>query len=246
MTSDLVAELGYTFLGSRLKRLAERLQADAVKVHRALGVDALPAELVLLAAIERSGPMTISAAAELLGVSQPAVTRTAATLVERRLLASQNATIDQRQKTLKSTRQGRALVNKAQKQAWPLITEAITTMSLKLDGSLLEQLTGLEKQLNERSLETRALDNANKPKRSEFVVREYSDALAQDFYAINAEWIESMFVLEDKDRELLEKPRETILEPGGCFSRLTATGALANPHLGQLEDAGRDLLLARP
>ena len=74
---DLLVDLGHLFLGSRLKRLAERLQADAAKVHRALGVDAQPAELALMAALDRYGPMTTSAAVEALGVSQSAVSRTA-------------------------------------------------------------------------------------------------------------------------------------------------------------------------
>lgn len=46
-------------------------------------------------------------------------------------------------------------------------------------------------------------------------VRAYSDELAPNFYAINAEWIESMFSLEEKDRQMLSRPRETIIDPGG-------------------------------
>src|SRR5690349_16787536 len=99
MPADLLSELGHLFLGSRLKRLAERLQADAAKVHRSMGVDAQPAELALLAAIDRFGPMSISAAVESLGVSQPAVTRTAATLVERGVITTETDDVDQRQKT---------------------------------------------------------------------------------------------------------------------------------------------------
>jgi DNA-binding MarR family transcriptional regulator/N-acetylglutamate synthase-like GNAT family acetyltransferase len=211
---DVVAELGYLFLGSRLKRLAERLQADAYRVHRALGIDAQPAELVLLGAIERFGPMTVSEAVESLGVSQPAITRTAAGLVQRGALTSISSESDARQRTLKLTRQGRALVTKAKKRAWPLIGEAVAGMCEPLEGPLLTQLAELERQLNQRSLETRALDRSA-PAPDELTIREYSDELAPDFYAINAAWIEAMFVLEDKDREILLNPRQTILDPGG-------------------------------
>src|SRR6185312_546848 len=99
MSSDMLADLGYTFLGSRLKRIAERLQADAVKLHRAMGIEAQPAEMALLGAIDRYGPMTVSAIVERLGVSQPAVTRTAAGLFERGALASRSEGTDQRHKT---------------------------------------------------------------------------------------------------------------------------------------------------
>ena len=76
--ADVISDLGFLFLGSRLKRLAERLQADAAKVHHALGVQAQPAELALLAALDRVGPMSNAEAVTALGVSQPGVTRTAA------------------------------------------------------------------------------------------------------------------------------------------------------------------------
>jgi DNA-binding MarR family transcriptional regulator/N-acetylglutamate synthase-like GNAT family acetyltransferase len=216
MTADIIADLGHLFLGSRLKRLAERLQADAAKVHRALGIDAQPAELALMAALDRLGSVTVSAAVEALGVSQPAVTRTAAALVERGLLAAESSEDDQRQRVLALTRPGKAIVARAKKSAWPAIDRAVATMCGPLEGPLLEQITALERQLEDRPLEERALAvAAGKRDPDVLAVREYADDLAGDFSAINAEWISSMFVLEKKDREMLADPRKFILDPGG-------------------------------
>lgn len=242
MAGDLIAELGYVFLGSRLKRVAERLQADAVKVHRAMGIDAQPAELALLGAIDRFGPLTISGAVEALGVSQPAVTRTAATLVDRGVLVAESSEDDQRQKTLKLTRQGRALVSKAKRLAWPHIGEAVKLMCRPLEGPLLDQLAGLERALGERSLETRALELAAAP-RDELRIREWSDELAQDFYAINANWIETMFTLEDLDREILTKPRELIIDRGGYifFAESSQLGIVGTCALMKGEDNAYEL-----
>lgn len=216
--ADLVADLGHLFLGSRLKRLAERLQTDAAKVHRAMGVDAQPAEVALLAALDRFGPLTVSAAVEALGVSQPAVTRTATGLVERGLVTSEASGEDQRQKTLQLTRQGRALIAKAKASAWPLIDEAVTTMCEELEGSLLDQIGALERQLAEEPLEARALGLAGGAKKKDVLaIREFSDDLAKDFYEINKEWIEATFELEALDREILTQPRKKILDPGGVI-----------------------------
>lgn len=211
MPPDLIAELGHLFLGSRLKRLAERLQADAAKIHKAMGVEAQPAEVALLAALDRFGPMTIGKAVEALGVSQPGVTRTATGLIERGLVQSETGEEDQRQKVLTLTRSGRALIAKSKKAAWPAIELAVSEICAPLHGTLLEQLTALERQLDAEPLEARAL----RPPRDVLAVREWDDALAPAFYDINAEWISSMFALEKKDREILEDPRRTILEPGG-------------------------------
>lgn len=232
MPPDLVAELGFLFLGSRLKRLAERLQADAAKVHKAMGIDAQPAEVALLAALDRFGPLTVSGAVEALGISQPAVTRTATGLVDRGVIASESSDEDQRQRTLKLTRTGRALVAKAKKAAWPAIDGAVSALCAPLEGSLLDQIAGLERQLTERPLESRALE------RTDLAVREYSDDLRQAFYDINAEWIQSMFTLEKKDKELMSRPRETILDPGGVilFAESRELGVVGTCALLKIED----------
>lgn len=56
------------------------------------------------------------------------------------------------------------------------------------------------------------------------IIREFEDNLAQDFHDINAEWINSMFRLEDTDREVLQNPREHIIAPGGQILFVEAPG----------------------
>jgi N-acetylglutamate synthase-like GNAT family acetyltransferase len=71
---------------------------------------------------------------------------------------------------------------------------------------------------------------------------EYRDDLAQAFHDINAEWIESMFVMEPIDRHVLENPRQTIIDADGAIlfvevegKRIVGTGALRWSEPGQLE-----------
>lgn len=52
----------------------------------------------------------------------------------------------------------------------------------------------------------------------------WRDDLARAFHDINAEWIRTMFVLEDADREVLENPRERIIDPGGDILFVEAEG----------------------
>jgi len=46
---------------------------------------------------------------------------------------------------------------------------------------------------------------------------EYHDGLAQAFHDINAQWIEAMFVLEEADRQILENPRELVIDRDGVI-----------------------------
>jgi len=43
----------------------------------------------------------------------------------------------------------------------------------------------------------------------------FDDAYAADFARLNYEWIEKYFVVEDHDREMLDHPREYIVDKGG-------------------------------
>ncbi len=49
------------------------------------------------------------------------------------------------------------------------------------------------------------------------VIREFSDDLASHFHRINAQWIADMYMLEPTDIEVLENPRERIVDPGGAI-----------------------------
>ena len=82
---DVVADLGAVMLGSRLKRLAERLQASAATLLTAAQVPLQPGQVALLVALE-SGPKTVGRIAEDTGTSQPGVTRTLSQLEEARTI----------------------------------------------------------------------------------------------------------------------------------------------------------------
>lgn len=69
------------------------------------------------------------------------------------------------------------------------------------------------------------------------ILHEFSDALAHHFHDINAEWINAMFRLEDTDREVLQNPRERIIEPGGVVLFVEADG-LGIVGAGALQKTG--------
>ncbi|MBW8911786.1 MAG: MarR family transcriptional regulator, partial [Sphingomonas sp.] len=108
MAVDIVAERGHLFLGTRLKRLAERMQGDVQKVAAAAGLPILPSQYPLLAIIEREGSMTVGQFAEVLGISQPGITRNIARLAELGLVDMAREGRDQRQKSVSLSAAGKA------------------------------------------------------------------------------------------------------------------------------------------
>lgn len=55
-------------------------------------------------------------------------------------------------------------------------------------------------------------------------ILDWDPALASHFRDINAEWIEAMFELEDADRQVLDNPQGTIIDPGGAILFVEAAG----------------------
>jgi len=219
MARDILVDLGELFLGSRLKRLAERLQADAARVAQAAGLAIQPAQFPLLAAIDRYGPLTVGEAVEALGVSQPAVTRCATGLVESGLIEAERSDTDLRQKTLRLTDAGSAAMTLARQSMWPLLNGAVKQLCAPLTGGLLDQIGQIETALEAMPLEERAR-RWSPP----LTVREYDDTLADAFHRINAEWISDMFRLEENDVQILTRPRELIVDRGGVILFVEAEG----------------------
>ncbi len=218
MSTDILRELGPVFLGSRLKRLAERMQAGAARVITDVGLPLQPAQMPLLAALDR-GPMTVGQLVEAIGSSQPGVTRAAGQLVALGLVRSERGE-DQRQRTLSLTPAGEAAMARIRLLIWPRVGEAVTALLDGLSGPLLEQIGGVEAALAARPLDRRVADLP----RPGLAILDFSDDLAGAFHDINEEWITAMFRLEPADREVIEQPRARIVDPGGAILFVAAPG----------------------
>lgn len=55
-------------------------------------------------------------------------------------------------------------------------------------------------------------------------IREFASADAPAFAALNRQWIEEMFGMEEKDRRQLDQPQQTIIAPGGYIAVADANG----------------------
>lgn len=220
MAEDIITQLGPLMLGSRLKRLGERLQADTARFIEQAGLGVQPSQYPILAALDQSGPMTVNELVEVTAVSQPGVTRNLARLVADGIVDADRLHKDQRHKTIALTAAGVALVERSKREVWPYIREAVVELCQDISGTLLEQLAGVEDGLAAKPLDKRAI--ALRP--PGLRILPYAPELAGAFHDINIEWIETMFKVEQTDRDVLENPQERILAPGGDILFVEADG----------------------
>ena len=156
MVDDVVRELGHLTLGTRLKRIGERMQAQTQRILDAHELPIQAAQFPFLAAIDRLGALTVGEIAEAVGVTQPGATRALAPLAEAGYVEIAPSSEDQRRKSVTLTRHGQKLVDAGKRDVWPVIDGAVKDACRGLAGTLLEQLAALEDGLEERSLERRA------------------------------------------------------------------------------------------
>jgi DNA-binding MarR family transcriptional regulator len=160
MVEDVVRAFGFLTLGTRFKRLGERLQADTQKIMDGRGPSLQASQYPFLAALDRLGPLTVGELADAIGITQPGATRTVGQLVELGMLESATAPDDQRRRIVSLTEEGKRLVAIAKRDVWPRIREAVADLCASLDGPLLDQLAAIEDGLAALPLDRRIKVNS--------------------------------------------------------------------------------------
>jgi DNA-binding MarR family transcriptional regulator len=156
MVEDVVKELGYLALGTRLKRLGERLQAQTQVLLEHAAVDLPASHFPVLAAVERLGDLSVGELTAAVGMSQPGVTRMLDRLEAEGLVRSTQLADDRRVRTIALTKSGRQLISRAKRTAWPMVEGAVADACAGPAQQLLALLGALEEALAAAPLNIRA------------------------------------------------------------------------------------------
>ena len=160
MITDIVRELGHLTLGTRLKRLGERLQAQTEVLLAEAGIGLPASHCPLLAALDRLGPLSVGELAQAVGISQPGISRMLENLQSDGLVASRRPAGDKRLRAIELTKAGRELIARSKRLAWPRVESAVADAcggaETGASGSLLAQLSALEEALADAPLHVRA------------------------------------------------------------------------------------------
>lgn len=165
MVDDVVEQLGHLALGTRLKRIGERLQGETTRFIAASGLPVPASAFPLLAALDRPGGLTVGELADAVGVSQPAVTRSITRLAHHGLVTVASESSDRRRRSVRLSQAGEEIVARARASVWPHIEAAVADACDGLDGPLLVQLAELEARLDREPIDRRATRHAEEPGR---------------------------------------------------------------------------------
>jgi DNA-binding MarR family transcriptional regulator len=140
--SDIVADLGFLALGTRLKRLAEQLQAGVAETLLRQGYRVLPGQLPVLMAIRQLDGPGVAQLASMLGMTQPGVSRTLGTLAKTGLVTMQPSAEDARTRRICLTAEAERLMDNLEANLFGQVAAAAADLCEGLP--LLETLDRLE------------------------------------------------------------------------------------------------------
>jgi DNA-binding MarR family transcriptional regulator len=151
---DTLRKLGTFALASRMKRLVERLKAEASRVYRDRGIDFNDSWFLAAWVLTQQDSITASGMAEKLGISRPAVSQMAAGMHKKGLISYQKDSADGRRRRISLTKKGRKTV-KALEPLWKDVGDVTQEIIETAGVDLLEGLSGLENALERQSLSER-------------------------------------------------------------------------------------------
>ncbi|BAK66780.1 putative MarR family transcriptional regulator [Sphingobium sp. SYK-6] len=154
-SGDLIAQLGHLCLGSRLKRLGERLQSGVASQLVSRGLAVQPGQLPLLWALREEGPLPVGALSARLGISQPGVSRIVAALQKDGLVIVTGVRRDKRQRRVAISPAGDALMADLSASLFPAVRDAVSALCDAAGPDFLNQIARMEEALAVRSLDTR-------------------------------------------------------------------------------------------
>ena len=121
--------------GTQLRHLIELLDGAVSTAYDKAGLDYRPRYTPVMRSLMAHEPATIGAIAEAAGITQPAATQTIALMIKDGLISSESGARDGRQKMIRLTPQGRALIPRLE-QCWKATAMAAAALEAELPYSL--------------------------------------------------------------------------------------------------------------
>mgnify|MGYP000148797472 FL=1 len=214
---DHMKKMGCLSLGSRLKRLSDRMYKDVASIYQEQGIDLHPSYYPLFTLLLQQGPLSVTQAAEQLNVSHPAVSKIAGKMINERLLYKTLDPSDERRYFLVLDDKALLLSQKIE----PILVQ----MRLYLDSiiasqqlPILEALDEFERAYNKRGLVNPVLDALSTVVDQQQVqISGWNSEYKSDFYRLNYTWLEKYFsaALNALDHQALDTPESYYLARGG-------------------------------
>ncbi|MCP3103030.1 MarR family transcriptional regulator [Myxococcus sp. K15C18031901] len=160
-------------MGTRLRHLLELLDGAVEATYAADGNDYRPRFTPVMRALLEQEPSTVGQIAMAAGITQPAATQTVALMVQEGLLSSEPGPSDARQRLIRLTDSGRALVPWLRVR-WAATADAAERLDAELPAPLSEVLDAAIHALETKSFGARIAESRERLEKSRKKARKQS------------------------------------------------------------------------
>ena len=208
---------GSLSLGSRLRRLSDRLVQDVADLYQSQGIELSPTYFPLFNLIRQQGAMTVTEAAEKLGVSHPAISKISRRMLVEDWISKSADPKDERRQLLELTPKSEALVARVE-PIWREVKGYLDRLMAEQQYPLLQALFEFEQLVDQRGFYQPVLAQLQRQQTVKQVsVISWDSHYREDFCRLNLDWLNRYFdgELTGRDREALDNPEGYYLARGG-------------------------------
>lgn len=214
---------GIITVASRMKRVSDLLFAQVQELYDTRNRNFKSSWFAILATIKKEGKIDFKTLASRNNISSPAVSQIIKELEQLELVKVKSGQ-DKRSRFIYLTAKGTKTLDDIAPDLVDVEKVLIKLLGNRT-GPLLDTLGYVEKELREKSISEIL----------EVKIIRFDSKYTKDFAALNREWLEENFTLEQSDEEILANPEKLISEKGGeiflAIQDKTIVGTLALiPH----------------
>ncbi len=210
----LFDDAGPLALGSRLRRLSERLSEDAASIYKRYETDLKPKWFPVFYVLSRHGAMSITNLATEIGHSHPSVSKMVSEMLHSGLVRHQQDPLDGRKNLVCLSPKGLTLTETIFDQNTD-IEAAIGKLLDCTQHNIWKALIEFEYMLEQQSLPGRVLECRKTRESGKIRIVPYEAGFRNDFKRLNEQWIRKYFKMEPLDHQVLDHPESYILARGG-------------------------------
>lgn len=211
---DFYEKAGKMAIGSRLRRLSDRLTDEAAGIYKLYGNNLQPRWFPVFFSLANGEEKSITQIAEEAGQSHPAISQVAAEMVKQGFLKEKKDKTDGRKNLVFLTDKAMEIAGRISLQCDD-INAVVEDILSQTDHNMWKAIAEWEYLLDTKGMLARVAEQKKRRESNDVQVVPYRPEFKQQFRDLNEAWISANFKIEPADYKSLDHPEDYILANGG-------------------------------
>jgi DNA-binding MarR family transcriptional regulator len=214
---SIYSKTGKMAVGTRLRKLSERITEDASHIYELYNVALQPRWFPVFYVLSQRDAVPITAVANEIGQTHASVNQIVKEMSKKGLVVEKRDKHDGRKTLISLSAKGKQEAIKIEDQ-YKDVGQAVDSMFAQTTHDLWKAIEEWEHLLEQKTLLKRVQEQKKIREGSNVKFVPYSKKYKTVFKELNAEWIHNYFEMEDADLKILDHPESYVLKKGGYIA----------------------------